>query len=549
MNQLLLRRRADAVSEKKEYAVQCFNPNAENYNPAVSIILNDAGYGKYVDSNDHSKGWYLTKKEAAKVTSFGTIFRNKRNVVDSNGIVSDDTSLSYTFDNFDEIIYFSSVYSLEQYAFDACSSLTGILKIPSWMNCNANFALDIQSTECSILCNHDLDLKKNMRARKILVNGNFAISNPENGCSELRINGTLTTRTLNNVIFYKDFLTLAFIEVANVFTTDNKIYYRTSWQGNYAPLIHLSYFGIATKPSVMRGNDAYYGLPRVLVGDGSSLENDTQVLNLYMQDTDWASTDMSVSIWWNYNGRYKWYYVTNNLTNFTNSNPVEWPYITRNESYNTTIVPTGDTPLNRVMVLMYEAVDDGTTPDNPTDITSQVYNPNTGEISIQSVTGNIIIEEFNEIKLHPTLLDSSRSLYQGHGWPADGYYLVYKYADDSSSGDYRINNSQGSNAYITYFIDCSIIPRNVTILSVECAYNARIDGNYSSTTKLVCGNTVKSEESPTPMTSSIVTMNNAGTWTRSELDSCAIMFSINPNNLQQVKYMWLSGATLTVKYK
>lgn len=160
----------------------------------------------------------------------------------------------------------------------------------------------------------------------------------------------------------------------------------------------------------------------------------------------------------------------------------------------------------------------------------------------------ITAKKVYEVKLHPTSLDSSRTLYVGNGYPARAYSNVYKYAEDSG-GDFRINNASGSNGYITFFIDCSSIPENATILSVECAYRAMIDGNCSSTTKLVCGNTVKSEESQTSTTGSIVTMNNAGTWTRSELDSCAIMFSINPNNLQHIKYMWLSGATLTVKYK
>ena len=47
--------------------------------------------------------------------------------------------------------------------------------------------------------------------------------------------------------------------------------------------------------------------------------------------------------------------------------------------------------LQSVQVQMYEAVDDGVTPDTPTDITSQVYDASTGEIDISSVTGNVVI--------------------------------------------------------------------------------------------------------------------------------------------------------------
>lgn len=40
---------------------------------------------------------------------------------------------------------------------------------------------------------------------------------------------------------------------------------------------------------------------------------------------------------------------------------------------------------------MYSARDNALTPDEPTDITSAVYNASTGEIYIQEVVGNVII--------------------------------------------------------------------------------------------------------------------------------------------------------------
>ena len=47
--------------------------------------------------------------------------------------------------------------------------------------------------------------------------------------------------------------------------------------------------------------------------------------------------------------------------------------------------------LDSVTVEMYEAVDNGVTPNTPTDITNDVYNASTGEINIPAVTGNVVI--------------------------------------------------------------------------------------------------------------------------------------------------------------
>ena len=130
---------------------------------------------------------------------------------------------------------------------------------------------------------------------------------------------------------------------------------------------------------------------KFLVGDGSSRANDEAVLALYLADADWATYSDKLATWWDYNGEYKWYYVTDNLTNCTNTNPDEWPHITRGEEYRTTIVANEGYTLQSVKVEMYQCQDDTATPDEPTDITSQVYDSSTGEIYIQEVVGNVII--------------------------------------------------------------------------------------------------------------------------------------------------------------
>ena len=180
-----------------------------------------------------------------------------------------------------------------------------------------------------------------------------------------------------------------FLELMGTYTGSNfartNIYNRQS-----GDVVHLGYSnGIALQPAVMAANNSY--ITTICVGDGSSRANDEAILALYLADSEWSAYSSKLATWYDYNGVYKWYYVTDNLTNCTNTNPDEWPHITRGDSYETTIVPDEDMTLDSVTVEMYEAVDNGTTPDTPTDITNDVYNASTGEINIPSVTGNIII--------------------------------------------------------------------------------------------------------------------------------------------------------------
>ena len=155
--------------------------------------------------------------------------------------------------------------------------------------------------------------------------------------------------------------------------------------------ISVAHFGADTLPTLTPAQLCMENITKLYVGDGSSRANDEAVLSLYTAASSWASYLSKLATWWDYNGTYKWYYVTDNLTNCTNTNPDEWPHITRGESYQTTIVPDEGMTLDSVTVEMYEAVDDGVTPNTPTDITSSVYDSSTGEINIPSVTGNVII--------------------------------------------------------------------------------------------------------------------------------------------------------------
>ena len=91
-----------------EVAVQSVSESIGNYNPAVSIVLERNNIGTYVDNDDHTKGWYLSKADAAERTTIPA-FTNITSVADANGIVVEsegDVTKTYDFTEFEELQYF-----------------------------------------------------------------------------------------------------------------------------------------------------------------------------------------------------------------------------------------------------------------------------------------------------------------------------------------------------------------------------------------------------------------------------------------------------------
>lgn len=108
-------------------ALQTFDSTQEGYNPWACIILEQAGYGTYVDPNDYKKGWYLTKQDAANWNGSTVIFKNKNRIRDEHQITG--FYEWYDSQNFVEFRYFTSVTSLEGQSF-INTFLPGIL-LPS----------------------------------------------------------------------------------------------------------------------------------------------------------------------------------------------------------------------------------------------------------------------------------------------------------------------------------------------------------------------------------------------------------------------------------
>ena len=120
-------------------------------------------------------------------------------------------------------------------------------------------------------------------------------------------------------------------------------------------------------------------------GSALSQNEKTLMLSLFKASTydnsEMLDTYNALSALWGYDdsGETTTYYtVTNNLTNVTNSNSAG--AVEGNSSYNATLTVSEDYDLESVTVKM-----------GGTDVTSTVYDSSTNEISITSVTGDIVI--------------------------------------------------------------------------------------------------------------------------------------------------------------
>ena len=100
-------------------AVQSYDPEEENYNPALIIYLknNESTTGATLHAYESGKGYYMTQQEAAAVTTLGTI-NGLTQIQDVDGAVVEswdgdvNTQPYYRFENFDQYKYFNNVRQL-----------------------------------------------------------------------------------------------------------------------------------------------------------------------------------------------------------------------------------------------------------------------------------------------------------------------------------------------------------------------------------------------------------------------------------------------------
>lgn len=96
----------------------------------------------------------------------------------------------------------------------------------------------------------------------------------------------------------------------------------------------------------------------------------------------------------------------------------------------------------------------------------------------------------------------------------------------ATGNDYA--KSSGSTANITYSFDFSGIPENATITSVSVKVGGHLENTSKSTAtlQLYSGSTAKGSQSKFTTTSKQVVTMTAGTWTRAELQSAKLTFTI-----------------------
>lgn len=209
----------------------------------------------------------------------------------------------------------------------------------------------------------------------------------------------------------------------------------------------------------------------------------------------------------------------------TYSNPV-YHDVTLTNQTSATVTVSDTHPLEGADVVVTASSLDGiTVTDNGTDVTAQF-------VQGGSDTINAYPESYT------TSGSISGTTYQqciGHGSDYTGV----------SGNDYA--SSSGSNAYIDYSFDFSEIPAGASIQAVSVQVCGHCESTSSSsevaTLRLYSGSTAKGSESEFESTSNEVVTMTTGTWTRDELQSATLRFTIGYYGGA------VSGCTWTVEYE
>lgn len=133
-------------------------------------------------------------------------------------------------------------------------------------------------------------------------------------------------------------------------------------------------------------------------------------------------------------------------------------------------------------------------------------------------------------------LSKTAESYTTSGTTSNGSYFSYPVGYTAESPHTYSSNiyasSNGSTAYAIYSFDFSGIPSNATITNVEvkCSgqrENASTGSNYKAMIGLYSGTTLKSTEQEFTSTSrQVITISSPGSWTRSELQSAKLRFTV-----------------------
>jgi hypothetical protein len=292
--------------EWDNYAIQTLDSTKPNYNPAVAIVLQKNNIGTTLSEAPITNGgrWYLTKDEAATITILSNVysglirrswFFNIIDIVDQNGIVSSDNTLTYSLSSFNEFQYFTN-YQFEQY--------NGGVGNAFMENCTKLEEITLPSQITSI------------KYRSF------------NGCSSLRNVSNINIQLVINRESFKNCGNLEIDDITNVvgidggaflnckkvaFTTINanvsSIREGSNYLGTFKNTISIPYIHFLSETAItgLMGfarthvYNAFYGTTyKIYVGDGSSAAHDDAVLAAYLQVSPWSLMSADMDTWYNY---------------------------------------------------------------------------------------------------------------------------------------------------------------------------------------------------------------------------------------------------------
>ena len=133
------------------------------------------------------------------------------------------------------------------------------------------------------------------------------------------------------------------------------------------------------------------------------------------------------------------------------------------------------------------------------------------------------------------------------------YPVSNGYTDTSSTSYARFTTTYNSAGYCYYTFSIDDIPNGATITSVTASVKVRINntGRVSNTNcQLYTGTTAKGSgvTFASTSTSNIISLNNTGSWTVSELDDLRLRIGGQGSNSNNSGYIYFYGANITINY-
>lgn len=133
------------------------------------------------------------------------------------------------------------------------------------------------------------------------------------------------------------------------------------------------------------------------------------------------------------------------------------------------------------------------------------------------------------------------------------YPISNGYADTTSTSYARFTTTYNSAGYCYYTFSIDDIPNGATITSVTASVKVRINntGRVSNTNcQLYTGTTAKGSGATfaSTSTSNIISLNNTGSWTVSELDDLRLRIGGQGSSSSNSGYIYFYGANITINY-